>query len=262
MPGPYKGFSSQHTTQQEHAKPRHQPSNTDQRARERLKNKAFQAKIKSSAFIAFGPTALHTIYQTFYPGFLVSFHLSSLTTATTIKTIPALYIVQKDRHCMPTADYYFTNIQPDPITIPPRIGNKLTQTTQQAAADDPIPQQLDTPKPGKTRAYPSMIAENQILVLDLTNSTITSDADLQTAFHSLNLSYMAEKNSPQKSLSMTTFQTVNHMMKKLISVYAHHKKREFTILSGDRHKPHKQHCHFPQPNVIPQWKGDQKENQR
>ena len=49
MPGPYKGFSSQCTTQQEHSKPRHQPSDIkrDQRARERLKNKAFQAKIKS-----------------------------------------------------------------------------------------------------------------------------------------------------------------------------------------------------------------------
>ena len=30
-------------------------------------------------------------------------------------------------------------------------------------------------------------AEKQVPVLDLTNSTITSAADLQTAFHSLNL---------------------------------------------------------------------------
>ena len=134
-----------------------------------------------------GPTALHTIYQTFDPGFPVSFHLSSLTTATTIWTIPTLHVVQKDRHCMATADYYFTNIHLDPITIPPCTGNKLTPTTQQATADDPIPQQSDTPKPGKTTVYPSMIAENQIPVLDLTNSTITLKADLQTAFHSLNL---------------------------------------------------------------------------
>ena len=32
-----------------------------------------------------------------------------------------------------------------------------------------------------------MIADNKIPVLDLTNSTITSEADLQTAFHLLNL---------------------------------------------------------------------------
>ena len=42
-------------------------------------------------------------------------------------------------------------------------------------------------KPDKTRVYPSMLAENQVPVLDLTKSTITSAADLQTAFHSLNL---------------------------------------------------------------------------
>ena len=32
-----------------------------------------------------------------------------------------------------------------------------------------------------------MLTEKQVPVLDLTNSTITSGADLQTAFHSLNL---------------------------------------------------------------------------
>ena len=42
-------------------------------------------------------------------------------------------------------------------------------------------------RPGETRVYPSMLAEKQVPVLDLTNSTITSAADLQTAFHSLNL---------------------------------------------------------------------------
>ena len=88
---------------------------------------------------------------------------------------------------MPTSDYYFTNIQPDPIIIPPHRGNNSSSTPQQAAAKDPIPQQTDTLKPGKTRVYPSMLAEKQVPVLDLTNSTITSAADLQTAFHSLNL---------------------------------------------------------------------------
>ena len=55
------------------------------------------------------------------------------------------------------------------------------------AAKDQIPQQTDTLKPGETRVYPSMLAEKQVPVLDLTNSTVTSEADLQTAFHSLNL---------------------------------------------------------------------------
>ena len=189
MPGLYKGFSIQCTTKQEHAKPRRQPSDRDQRARDRLRNKAsaFQAKIKSLAYIALGAAALHTVYQTFDPDFPVSFRLPTLATKTAANTIPTLYVIQKDRHCMPTLDYYFTNIQPDPIIIPPHRGNNSSSTPQQAAAKDPIPQQTDTLKPGKTRVYPSMLAEKQVPVLDLTNSTITSAADLQTAFHSLNL---------------------------------------------------------------------------
>ena len=50
-----------------------------------------------------------------------------------------------------------------------------------------------------------MLAEKQVPVLDLTNSTITSEVDLQTAFHSLNLCstekeilHMAQSNPPQK----------------------------------------------------------------
>ena len=189
MPGPYKGFSTQCTTQQQHAKPRHQPSDRDQRARDRLRNKvsAFQAKTKSSAYIALGAAALWTVYQTFDPDFPVTFHLPMLTTKTDTNTIPTLFVIQEDRHCMPTSDYHFTNIQPDPIIIPPHRGNNSSSTPQQVAAKDQIPQQTDTLKPGETRVYPSMLAEKQVPVLDLTNSTITSAADLQTAFHSLNL---------------------------------------------------------------------------
>ena len=42
-------------------------------------------------------------------------------------TIPTLFVIQEGRHCMPTTDYYFTNIQPDPITIPPPT-EEITQT--------------------------------------------------------------------------------------------------------------------------------------
>ena len=196
MTGRYKGFLAQHTTQQ-HTKPRHQPSDRDQRAWDRLRNKAFafQAKIKSAAYIALGAAALQTVYQTFEPDFPVTFHLLMLTTKTAVNTILTLYVIQKDRHCMPTSDYYFTNIQPDPIIIPPHRGNNSSSTPQQVAAKDQIPQQTDTLKPGETRVYPSMLAAKQVPVLDLTNSTITSAADLQTAFHSLNLC-STEKEDP------------------------------------------------------------------
>ena len=141
MPGPHKGFLTQRTTQQQHAKPRHQLSDRDQRARDRLRNKvsAFQTKIKSPAYIALGATVLQTVYQTFDPDLPVSFHLPTLTTKTAANTIPMLYVIQKDTHCMPTSDYYFTNIQPDPIIIPPHRGNNSSSTPQQTAAKDPIP---------------------------------------------------------------------------------------------------------------------------
>ena len=110
MPGPYKGFLTQRTTQQQHAKPRHQHSDRDQRARDKLRNKvsAFQTKIKSPACIALGATALQTVYQTFDPDFPVTLHLLMLTTKTDTNTILTLYVIQEDRHCMPTSDYYFT----------------------------------------------------------------------------------------------------------------------------------------------------------
>ena len=40
MPGPHKGVSTQCTNQQVLAKPRHQPSERDQHARESLRQKA------------------------------------------------------------------------------------------------------------------------------------------------------------------------------------------------------------------------------
>ena len=84
---------TQHTTQQQHIKPRHQPSDRDQRARDRLRNKvsAIQAKIKSPAYIALGATALQTVYQTFDPELPVTFHLLVLTTKPSTNTIPTLY---------------------------------------------------------------------------------------------------------------------------------------------------------------------------
>ena len=103
MPGPYKGFSTQCTTKQEHVKPRHEPSNRDQGARDRLRNKAsaFQAKIKSPAYIALGAAALHTVYQTFDPDFPVSFHLPTLATEPAANTILTLYVIQKiDTVCL------------------------------------------------------------------------------------------------------------------------------------------------------------------
>ena len=64
MPCQHKGVSTQHTNQQALEKPRHQPSERDQQARDRLRPKA---KIKSRAYIQLGDKALQTIHQTFEP---------------------------------------------------------------------------------------------------------------------------------------------------------------------------------------------------
>ena len=108
---------------------------------------------------------------------------------------------------MPTSDYYFTNIQPDSIIISPHQVNNSWSKPQQAAAKDTTQQQADTPQPNETRIYSSMLTAKQVPVLDLTNSTITSATDCQTAFHSLNLcttekqeaSYGGEKHTTEES---------------------------------------------------------------
>ena len=72
MPGPHKGASTQHHNQQVLAKPRHQPSERDQQAREKLRQKA---KIKSCAYIQLGEEALQTVHKTFAPDIPVILHL-------------------------------------------------------------------------------------------------------------------------------------------------------------------------------------------
>ena len=196
MPGPHKGLLTQCTTQQQHAKPRYQPSDRDQQARDRLRNEVCKskAKIKSQAYLQLGTKTLQIVHQTSDPDIPVILHLLALTTTMDTDTIPMLFVIQEGRHCMPTTDYYFTNIQPDPITIPPHRGNNSDLKSQHVATKEQISQQMHPLRPGETRVYPSMLADKQAPVLDLTNSTITSQVDLQTAFQSLNLCSTEEGN--------------------------------------------------------------------
>ena len=185
MPGLHKGVSTQCTTQQTFAKPRHQPSERDQQARDRLRHKA---KIKSHAYIQLGEKALQTVHQTFEPDIPVILHLLALTNTTThTDTVPMLFIIQEGINCMPTTDYFFTSIKPEPIIVSHHRGNHFKPTAQQAATQDQISQQTHPLHTGKTRVYPSMLADKQVPVLNLTESSITSQADLQAAFQSIHL---------------------------------------------------------------------------
>ena len=123
MSGPHKGVSTQRPTQQQFTKPRHQPSERDQQARDKLRNKISEskAKIKSHACLQLGEKALQTVHQTFEPNIPVILHLPSLAnTGVDTDTIPTLFVIQEGIHCMPTTDYYFTNIQPEPIIVSPK----------------------------------------------------------------------------------------------------------------------------------------------
>ena len=139
MPGPHKGVSTQCTNQQALAKPRHQPSERDKQARDRLSGKA---KIKSRAYIQLREKALQTVHQTFEPDIPVILHLPALTNTTTdTDTVPMLFVIQEGINYMPTTDYFFTSIEPEPIIVPCHRGNHSKPTAQQAATQDQVSQQ-------------------------------------------------------------------------------------------------------------------------
>ena len=183
MPGLHKGVSTQRTNQQVLPKPRHQPSQRDQQARERLRQKA---KIKSCAYIQLGEKVLQTVHQTFEPNIPVILHLLALANTTIdTDTVPPLYIIQDGINCMPTTDYFFTSIKPEPIVVTRHRAHHSKPTAQQEATQDPASQQTHPLWPGKTRVYPSMLTDKQVPMLTLTESNITSQADLQDAFQSI-----------------------------------------------------------------------------
>ena len=195
MPGPHKGVSAQCNKQQVLVKPRHQPSERDQQAREKLREKA---KIKSHAYIQLGEKALQTVHQTFAPDIPVILHLPALVNSTIdTDSPPMLYVIQEGINCMPTTDYFFTSIKPAPIVVTRPRPHHSKPTAQQAVTQDPVSQQTQPLWPGKTRVYPSMLTNKQVPVLNLTETSITSQADLQDAFQSLCLCSHGGKESTE-----------------------------------------------------------------
>ena len=102
-------------------------------------------------------------------------------------TVSTLFVIQEGINCMPTTDYFFTCIKLEPIIVSCHRGNHPKPTAQQAATQDQVSQQTHPLRPGETRVYPSMLADKQVPVLNLTESSITFQADLQAAFQSIHL---------------------------------------------------------------------------
>ena len=195
MPGPHKGASTQHHNQQVLAKPQHQRSERDQQARKKLRQKA---KNKSHAYIQLGEKVLQTVHQTFAPDIPVILHLLALVNCTIdTDTPPTLYVIQEGINCLPTTDYFFTSIKPAPIVVTHPRTHHSKPTAQQAATQDPISQQTDPLQPGETRVCPSMLVNKQVPVLNLTETSITSQADLQDVFQSLCLCSHGRKESTE-----------------------------------------------------------------
>ena len=101
---------------------------------------------------------------------------------------------------MPMTDYFFTSIKPAPIVVTRPAANHNKPTEQQTTNPDPISQQTHPLQPGETRVYPSMLTSKQVPVLNLTETSITSQADLQDTFQSLGLcSHGGKESTKDKS---------------------------------------------------------------
>ena len=156
---PHKGASTQCHNQQVLAKPHHSPSDRDQQARQKLQQKV---KIRSRAYIQLGEETLKTVHRTFQPGVPVILHLPALTDGSLSSkstSTPTLFVSQEGFSRLEMTDYFFTNIEPTPIIVEPQ-------------------------QPEETKIHPSMLINRQVPVLNLTETKITSHADLQDAFNS------------------------------------------------------------------------------
>ena len=125
-------------------------------------------------------------------------HLPALADNTTdTNTPPMLYVIQEGINCMPTTDYFSTSIKLAPIVVTRPTANHNKPTEQQATTPDKVSQQTHPLQPGKTRVYSSMLTKKRVPVLNLTETSITSQADLQDAFQSLCLCSHGGKESTE-----------------------------------------------------------------
>ena len=182
---PHKGASTQRYNQQVPAKPHHNSSNRNQQGREKLQQKV---KIRSRVYIQLGEETLQTIHRTFQPDVPVILHLPALADGSLNSkstSTPTLFVIQEGINCLETTDYFFTNMEPVPIIVKHPAVHQNKSPPQQPASGDTISQQTHPQQPDKTRIYPSILTNRQVPVLNLTETNITSHADLQDTFNSL-----------------------------------------------------------------------------
>ena len=181
----HKGASTQCHNQQVLAKPHHSPSDRDQQARHKLQQKT---KIRSRAYIQLGEETLKTVHRTFQSEVPVILHLPALTDGSLSSkstSTPTLFVIQEGLNCLEMTDYFFTNIEPTPIIVKHPAAHQNKSTSQKPVNGDTVSQQTHPQQPEETRIHSSMLINRQVPVLNLTETKITSHADLQDAFNSL-----------------------------------------------------------------------------
>ena len=221
---PHKGASTQCHNQQVLAKPRHQPSNRDQQAREKLKQKA---KIKSRVYIQLGEEALQIVHKTFAP---VILHLPALLdNIIDTNTPPMLYVIQEGINCMPTTDYFFTSIKPAPIVVTCPTANNNKPTEQQVTTLDPVSQQT----------HPLAARQNQSVSLNVNQQASASVKPHRNQHYlsgrltrcisiSLFVFTWQKRKYRRQKCRVTSCQTVNLWKTKLTCIYVHLRKKEYT----------------------------------
>ena len=97
---------------------------------------------------------------------------------------PLCRIIQEGKDPILTTDFYLTNVEPKPWTLPTPPSNKDTpEPSGTTAADNFTPViEPDPVQPGVIRLHLWMLYTPQAPVLDLREETITSTLDLRDAF--------------------------------------------------------------------------------
>ena len=88
-------------------------------------------------YIQLGEEALQIVHRTFQPDTPVILRLPALADGSLDSNLnppPILYIIQEGLNCLPTMDYFFTNVKPAPIIVTHPITHQNKPTLQQAAS--------------------------------------------------------------------------------------------------------------------------------
>ena len=187
MPSPRKRYTSPHRCATVNSPRRNQPSDRDRQARQKLQEKTsdFHVNFLDCVYLSIGLEVKRDIYNTFDPDKPFNIHLDPPPPST--EQPPLIEIKQERKASIYTTDFYFTNKLPFNIAVLSPGENSTMSTADQAAAADPTLFDTDPLQPGVIHLHLWMLYTSQVPVLYLTGEHIKTKADIEAAFHVLNL---------------------------------------------------------------------------